>query len=42
MYYDPHTNLKPERSALRPDRRPPARSGEIRLRVKRALQRGEA
>jgi hypothetical protein len=41
MYYDPHTNPRPERS-LRPDRRPLPRSGEIRLRVKRTLHRGEA
>jgi hypothetical protein len=41
MYYDPHINPKPERS-LRPDRRPLPGSGEIRLRVKRTLHRGEA
>ena len=41
MYYDPHTNPRPERS-LRPDRRPLPRAGEIRIRVKRTLHRGEA
>jgi hypothetical protein len=41
MYPDPHTHTKPDRS-LRADRRPLPRSGEIRLRVKRTLHRGEA
>jgi hypothetical protein len=41
MYPDPHTYTKADRS-LRPDRRPLPRSGEIRLRVRRTLHRGEA
>jgi len=41
MFPDHHLPYSTARE-LRPDRRPLPRAGEIKLRVKRALQRGEA
>jgi hypothetical protein len=40
MFPDPHLPYTTERE-LRPDRRPLPRAGEIKIRVKRALHRGE-
>jgi hypothetical protein len=43
MFSDPHLPNELERSLrLRPDRRPLPRANEIRLRIKRAVSRGEA
>ncbi|HJQ73964.1 MAG TPA: hypothetical protein VJ814_03690 [Gaiellaceae bacterium] len=40
MFPDHHLPYKTERT-LRPDRRPLPRANEIRLRIKRAVSRGE-
>jgi hypothetical protein len=42
MSPDQHLPYDKTERTLRPDRRPLPRAGEIRLRVKRALNRGEA
>jgi len=43
MFSDPHLPNELERPLrVRPDRRPLPRANEIRLRIKRAVSRGEA
>ncbi|HEY3551603.1 MAG TPA: hypothetical protein VGK69_11195 [Gaiellaceae bacterium] len=42
MFPDHHLPYKNTGRKLRPDRRPLPRAGEIRIRVKRTLHRGEA
>jgi hypothetical protein len=41
MFHDHHLPYDKQERPLRPDRRPLPRASEIRLRVKRAVSRGE-
>jgi hypothetical protein len=42
MFPDHHVPYEKIERSLRPDRRPLPRASEIRLRIKRAVSRGEA